>query len=182
MQRLILTALLGLLLAACAGHAPRAQVALPVLRLSPASLPAPLALQQQLHFRFGSHERDLDALLEADAQQLQLAVQAMGRTGVRLRWDGVQLEQERAPWLPPQVRAERVLDDLQFALWPAPAVSAALPAGWTLSDDGRRRELRQGETAWLVLERSDDGSLLLDNRAEGYSLRIASVDMQAPQP
>ncbi|MDW7599737.1 DUF3261 domain-containing protein, partial [Stenotrophomonas maltophilia] len=52
--------LLCLLLAACAGRMPKPQVELPSLRLAPASLPAPLALQQQLHFRFGSHERDLD--------------------------------------------------------------------------------------------------------------------------
>ena len=75
--------LLCLLLAACAGRMPKPQVELPPLRLAPASLPAPLALQQQLHFRFGTHERDLDALLEADAQQVQLAVQA----AEALQWD-----------------------------------------------------------------------------------------------
>lgn len=83
MQRLIFRTaalLLCLLLAACAGRMPKPQVELPPLRLAPASLPTPLALQQQLHFRFGTHERDLDALLEADAQQVQLAVQAMGQT------------------------------------------------------------------------------------------------------
>src|SRR5690606_2285468 len=130
---------LCLLLAACAGRMPRPEVQLPPLRLAPSSLPAPLALQQHLPFRFGSHQRDLDALLEADAGQVQLAVQAMGQTGVRLQWDGQQLTQQRAPWLPPQVRAERVLDDLQFALWPSAAIAAALPAGWRLADDGQLR-------------------------------------------
>ena len=62
---------------------------------------APLALQQQLHFRFGTHERDLDALLEADAQQVQLAVQAMGQTGVRLQWDGRQPSSVAAAVVPP---------------------------------------------------------------------------------
>ena len=179
MRRLIApaAALLCLLLAACAGRMPRAQAELPPLRLPPASLPAPLALQQQLHFRFGSHARDLDALLEADAQQVRLAVQAMGQTGVRLQWDGRRLSQQRAPWLPPQVRAERVLDDLQFALWPTDAIAAALPAGWQVSDDGRLRSLSRGGTAWLQLQRLDDGSMQLDNRAEGYTLRIESIDM-----
>ncbi len=182
MRRLIFSFLACLSLAACAGRQPQARVQLPRLQLAPSSLPAPLALQQQLHFRFGSHERDLEALLEADTAQVQLAVQAMGRTGVRLRWDGQQLQQERAPWLPPQVRAERVLDDLQFALWPAAAIVAVLPAGWSLHEDGNRRELRQGQTPWLLLERESDGTLLLDNRAEGYAVRIESMDMQAPQP
>jgi len=169
--------LLCLLLAACASRMPRPQIELPPLRLSPASLPAPLALQQQLHFRFGSHERDLDALLEADAEQVQLAVQAMGQTGVRLQWDGQQLTQQRAPWLPPQVRAERVLDDLQFALWPTEAIATALPAGWQVADDGHQRSLARDGQVWLQLQRLDDGSVQLDNRAEGYTLRIESIDM-----
>lgn len=184
MQRLIFritTALLCLLLAACASRMPRPLVELPPLRLSPASLPAPLALQQQLHFRFGSHERDLDALLEADAQQVQLAVQAMGQTGVRLQWDGRQLTQQRAPWLPPQVRAERVLDDLQFALWPTAAIAAALPPGWQVTDDGHLRSLARDGQAWLQMQRMADGSVQLDNRAEGYTLRIESIDMAAQE-
>lgn len=182
MRRLITVLFACVLLAACAASMPKPLVGLPTLRLSPASLPAPLALQQQLQFRFGAHERELDALLEADSQQLQLAVQAMGRTGVRLRWDGEKLQQERAPWLPPQVRAERVLDDLQFALWPTAAIAAALPKDWSVTDDGVRRQLRQGATTWLELQRGEDGTLLLENRAEGYSLQIRSVDMQVQQP
>lgn len=184
MQRLIVrlsAVLLCLLLAACASRMPRPLVELPPLQLAPSSLPAPLALQQQLHFRFGSHERDLDALLEADAQQVRLAVQAMGQTGVRLQWDGQQLTQQRAPWLPPQVRAERVLDDLQFALWPTDAIAAALPAGWQVIDDGRQRSLSRDGTVWLQLQRLADGSVQLDNRAEGYTLRIESIDMAGQQ-
>ncbi|WP_303637207.1 DUF3261 domain-containing protein [Stenotrophomonas tuberculopleuritidis] len=180
MQRLIVRTtalLLCLLLVACASRMPRPQVELPPLRLAPSSLGAPLALQQQLHFRFGSHQRDLDALLEADAERVQLAVQALGQTGVRLQWDGQQLTQQRAPWLPPQVRAERVLDDLQFALWPTAAIAAALPAGWQVSDDGRERRLSRDGTVWLQLQRLADGSVQLDNRAEGYILRIESIDM-----
>lgn len=180
MRRLIAAGaalLLCLLLAACAGRMPKPVLELPPLRLPPASLPAPLALQQQLHFRFGRHERDLDALLEADSDRVQLAVQVMGQTGVRLQWDGRELTQQRAPWLPPQVRAERVLDDLQFALWPTAAIAAALPPDWQVSDTGRQRSLSHDGTVWLLLQRLDDGSVQLENRAEGYALRIESIDM-----
>ncbi len=104
-------------------------------------------------------------------------MQAIGQTGVRLQWDGRQLTQQRAPWLPPQVRAERVLDDLQFALWPTAAIAAALPAGWQVRDDGHQRSLSRDGTVWLQLQRLDDGSVQLDNRAEGYALRIESIDM-----
>jgi hypothetical protein len=182
-QRLILTLLLSLLLTACAStRMPTPLVQLPTLQLAPSALPQPVQLQQRLQFRFGSHERELDALLEADGEQVRLAVQAMGQTGVRMVWDGHTLEQTRAPWLPPQVRGERVLDDLQFALWPAAAIRAKLPSGWRLVEADGGRRLEQGGKPWLVLEPLDDGRLRLRNLAEGYELVIESLDMgQVPQ-
>jgi len=177
-HRLILTLLFGVLLAACAStRMPAPLVQLPTLQLAPSALAEPLQLQQRLQFRFGSHERELDALLEADGEQVRLAVQAMGQTGVRMVWDGHTLEQTRAPWLPPQVRGERVLDDLQFALWPADAIRAALPADWRLVEADGGRRLEQAGKAWLVLEPLDDGQVRLRNLAEGYELVIESLDM-----
>lgn len=163
-------------LVACADRPTRPGGDLPPLRLSPASLQGTLALQQQLHFRFGRVERDLDALLEADDAQVQLLVQAMGQTGFRVRWDGQHLDEQRAPWLPRQVRAERVLDDLQFALWPTAAIAAVLPAEWKVTDDGEHRRLQHAGQDALHLQRHADGSLQLDNLREGYSLTIRSVD------
>lgn len=183
MQRLIVALLLCVLLAACAStRMPAPLVQLPVLQLAPSALPQPLQLQQRLQFRFGSHERDLDALLEADGEQVRLAVQAMGQTGVRMVWDGNTLTQTRAPWLPPQVRGERVLDDLQFALWPAGAIRAALPPGWTLVESDGSRRLEQDGHAWLVLEPLGPGRQRLRNLAEGYELVIESLDMEQTQP
>ncbi|MGX5731628.1 DUF3261 domain-containing protein [Pseudoxanthomonas beigongshangi] len=175
MRRLI--ALLGMLclLAACAHRAPAPAVVLPSLRLAPAALGASLAVQQRLHFEFGAQRRDLDALLEVDAQEVRLAVQALGQSGVRLQWDGRDLQQQRAPWLPAAVRGERVLDDLQFALWPLDAVRDALPADWRVEDDGRERRLSRAGTPWLVLTREAPDRLRLRNLAEGYALEIQTV-------
>ena len=106
----------------------------------------------------------------------------MGQTGVRLSWDGRALTQQRAPWLPPSVRAERVLDDLQFALWPADAIRAALPPAWTLHEQGHTRELLRGSEVWLSVETDEDGRMRLHNRAEGYRLEIVSMDMPVPEP
>jgi len=172
-----LIALWGILclLAACAHRVPAPAVELPALRLAPAALGAPLAVQQRLHFEFGKQQRDLDALLEVDAQEVRLAVQALGQSGVRLQWDGRELRQQRAPWLPAAVRGERVLDDLQFALWPVDAVRDALPADWRVEDDGHERRLSQAGTPWLVLTRESPGRLRLRNLAEGYALEIQTV-------
>lgn len=175
MQRLI-ALLLGVLLTACASHAARPPgVVLPPLRLAPAALGQDLAVQQRLVFRFGSHVRELDALLEVDAQAVRLAVQAMGRTGVTLQWDGKQLSEQRASWLPAAVRSERVLDDVQFSLWPADAVRAALPAGWTLAERGQTRELSHEGRVWLARERVNATTLQVRNLADGYDLTIESV-------
>lgn len=173
--RRLLAWLLPLVLAACAQLPPRPAVALPPLRLPPAALGREVSLQQQLHFTFGRNERDMEALLEVDAGEVRLVVQAMGQAGVRLFWDGNALRQQRAAWLPPTVRAERVLDDLQFAMWPADAIRAALPPGWTLREDGATRALVRSGEAWLSMTRLDENRVRLVNLAEGYQLDIASI-------
>lgn len=180
MRRLIATALSALLLVACAHVAPRPAVQLPALRLAPSALGHEVSLQQQLQFRFGAHERAMDALLEVDAVEVRLAVQALGQTGVRLSWDGQVLQQQRAAWLPETVRAERVLDDLQFVLWPADAIRRALPSTWTLQEEGPRRALVHAGTAWLSVTRIDGLHVQLVNHADGYVLDIRSAANEAP--
>lgn len=174
MRRLIALSLCALL-AACATRPPAARAELPPLRLAPAALGHALSLQQRLHVRFGAHERELDALLEVDAAEVRLAVQAMGQAGVRLRWDGERLEERRAPWLPAAVRGERVLDDLQFSLWPLDAVRAALPAGWDVEESGGVRTLARDGRPWLQRTQRDAATMEVRNLAEGYDLRIESV-------
>jgi hypothetical protein len=182
-RRLIALALLCLSLAACPQRqAPAPLVELPPLRLAPAALGHELSLQQKLHFRFGAEQRELDALLEVDAAEVRLAVQALGQTGVSLRWDGSELTQQRASWLPRAVRSDRVLDDLQFVLWPAEAIRAALPADWRLEEQAGARRLLRGETVWLSASPLDPQRVRLENFAEGYSLEIESADLGAPGP
>ncbi len=163
-----------LVLASCATPAPRPAVVLPTLHLAPAALGRVLSEQQQLRIRVGKQERDLDALLEVDPDEVRLLVQAMGQSGVRLSWDGTILHEQRAAWLPSSVRGARVLDDLQFALWPADAIRKVLPVGWTLQDDATSRELQHAGRSWLIMTRKSGGQLHLENLAEGYQLEILS--------
>nr|WP_183959930.1 DUF3261 domain-containing protein [Chiayiivirga flava] len=166
-------------MAACAAPPPRARIVLPTLQLAPASLGRTLALQQRLDFAFGPERRALDALLEVDAQRVSLAVQALGRSGVTLSWDGVTLAQTRADWLPAAVRGERVLDDLQFVYWPLDAIRAALPPGWQVDGEGGTRNLRHDGTVWLAARMADDGTVTLENHADGYRLTVRSVSLDA---
>ncbi|GAB3745802.1 DUF3261 domain-containing protein [Lysobacter olei] len=179
MRRLIALAMLCLALLGCASAPPRASVRVPLLALAPSALGHELAVQQRLHFAFGAQQRDLEALLEVDAREVRLAVQALGQAGVRLSWDGTTLQQQRAPWLPPQVRGDRVLSDLQFTLWPTDAIRAALPAPWTLeTTTGERRLVRDGRV-WLLMLDQGAGRYRLDNLAEGYTLQVETAGGEA---
>lgn len=172
MRRLITLACV-LMLAGCVRTPMRAHIVLPSLHLPPVALGHTLAEQQQLVFHFGRESREMTALLEVDAVALRLAVEALGQTGVRLHWDGRNLDERRAAWLPPQVRGARVLDDIQFVLWPADAIRAALPSGWRLETTATQRRLLSGDTAWLSA-RYDATGVELENAAEGYRLDIQS--------
>ncbi len=186
MRRLIALACVCLSLVACAARGPVAQpaVVLPRLHLAPAALGREISEQQQLTFKRGTQQRELDALLEVDAHEVRLLVQAMGRSGVKLVWDGQSLAEQRAPWLPPAVRGERVLDDLQFALWPLDAIRAALPQGWRVDEvDGERRLLdAQGKPWLLAREDGGFGNVRLDNLSEGYELDVRSLSLQGEAP
>jgi hypothetical protein len=174
------------LLAACAIHPQDAPppIELPLLRLAPAALGRNLALQQRLVFVRGGQRRELDALLEVDAVQVRLLVQAMGQSAVRLVWDGQRLHEQRAPWLPSQIRGERVLSDLQFALWPLRAVRAALPPSWQAEQIGNERRLLDAQGRVGLIARNDDGlgDLHLYNLIEGYKLEVRSVPVRQDAP
>lgn len=163
-----------LLLAACAGTSPRSAGDSPELRLSPASLGRELVLQQQLTFTIGGEQRSMEALLEVDANGVALAVQAAGQSALVLRWDGAHLQEQRAAWLPPQVRGERVLNDLQLSYWPAQAIRAALPDGWTLEEDRDVRRLREHGLDVATVRFVSPDRIEIESHRDGVRLSIVS--------
>ena len=174
MQRLIAAAALATL-GACASAPPRAAPhEAPQLRLAPALLGHALNLQQHLTLQAPGREQQLDVLLEADAQHVQLGVVAMGQVAARLDWDGTTLTEERAPWWPPAVPAARILSDVQLTLWPVAAIQAALPAGWALAESGNVRTLSQDGDVVTVITHIAPAVVELDQRREHFKLKIES--------
>lgn len=169
--------LLMLCLSACAGTATLEARAGVELRLPPAALGRDLMLQQRLTFLIGGDQRSLDALLEADATHIALAVDAAGQNALRLQWDGDRLQQQRASWLPASLRGERVLSDLQLALWPAEGIRAALPAGWSLSEGQGVRELRQGAETVQTVRYVSPQRTEIETLREGMRLIVESQEM-----
>jgi hypothetical protein len=155
----------------------------PLLRLPPASLGRSLAQQQLLTVTVNGQSRQLDVMLEAEPGAVRLALLANGQTAARLEWDGVQLKETRAPWLPAVVSSERVLSDLQLVLWPIEAIRGALPAGWSLRSDaqGGRSLLNLGEEVTSVRYPTPSRAELTQRR-DGYSLIVESRDLGGGAP
>ncbi|MFO1339620.1 MAG: DUF3261 domain-containing protein [Burkholderiaceae bacterium] len=150
----------------------------PSFRLPPASLGRSLAWQQRLQVTAqGRPQPPLDALLEADPQGLRLALLGAGRTLARLDWDGRALQAEQGPGWPPAIPAERVLSDMQLALWPLAPLQAALPAGTSLADEGPLRVLRRHGTVIATVQGAGSLHIELVNQALGYTLRIDSTPL-----
>jgi len=182
-HRAIALLLLALSLATVTGcrHAPSqaatAASATPALRLPPSALPQPLSMQQRLTFVHGERRETVDAMVESDAAGTRLAIHAQGQVALRLDWDGKDLKQQRAPWLPAALDGERVLNDLQLVYWPVAAISAALPQGWTLAEEGGRRVLRKGDEVVATVDFMPPLRARLEQRALGYTLDIESGEV-----
>lgn len=155
---------------------------MPLLRLPPASLGRTLQLQQQITVQYpsqqGEQTRDLLALLEADAAHTRLAALAGGQVLARLDWDGRDLRVTRAPWAPPELLPERILNDLQLSLWPVAAIQAALPAGWRMKASAGLRQLRAGDEVVAEIRYPDARTTLFAQHRDGYRLTIRTLQEQ----
>ncbi|EEW1217949.1 DUF3261 domain-containing protein, partial [Escherichia coli O157:H7] len=99
--------------------------------------------QQLLTGSFNGKTQSLLVMLNADDQKITLA--GLSSVGIRLflvTYDAQGLRAEQSivvPQLPP---ASQVLADVMLSHWPISAWQPQLPAGWTLRDNGDKRELR----------------------------------------
>lgn len=117
---------------------PGTKVTLPPPGISPS-----VSSQQLLTGSFNGQTQSLLVMLNADAHKVTLA--GLSSVGIRLflaTYDetGIHTEQSIVvPHLPP---ASQVLADVMLSHWPISAWQPQLPKGWTLTDNGDRRELR----------------------------------------
>lgn len=165
--------LVSSLLAACASTRPAPPPDF-ALRLSPASLGRELAVQQRMTVTAFGHSQQLDVALEVDAQALHLAVLDFGQTVARLDWDGSKLTETKARGWPDAVTGARVLSDVQWVQWPADAIRAGLPAGWTLDAHDDARTVRYDGAPVLRIRYPQAGVAELDNLAAHYQVRLQS--------
>lgn len=117
---------------------PGTRVELPLPGISPA-----VSSQQLLTGSFNGNKQSLVVILNADDKQMTLA--GLSSVGIRLflvTYDakGIHTEQSIVvPQLPP---ASQVLADIMLSHWPINDWKPLLPKGWSLTDIGDKRELR----------------------------------------
>jgi len=149
------------------------------LRLAPATLGTSLSLQQHLMVERQGRVDELDAALEVDAERLDMVGLALGQRVLALHYDGYSLQSWRHPLVPEQLRGEDVLEDLQLTLWPIEVIEKALPAGWSIAENDRRRTLRLLDQPVMVIDYSGEprwsGKIELTNLRYQYRLTIQSV-------
>lgn len=149
--------------------------------LSPASYGSTAQFQQTVFLAHGTDEYSLQCAVGVDTQQLTVrAYSALGQRvfAVHLR-DG-QLQTDVSPMGPQNLPAQRIVGDLQFALWPLAALQTALSGtAWSAEESrpGLRRLRHDGR---LYAERHEGLAAAgvqrwwLSNLRHGYSLDITS--------
>lgn len=117
---------------------PGTKVTLPPPGISPS-----VSSQQLLTGSFNGQTQSLLVMLNADAHKVTLA--GLSSVGIRLflaTYDETGIHTEQSIVVPNLPPASQVLADVMLSHWPISAWQPQLPKGWTLTDNGDRRELR----------------------------------------
>jgi hypothetical protein len=155
----------------------------PAVAASPAFAPpgalSPRSATQIVHAAFGARVATLQTAIQLDAAGLRVI--GLSATGMRLftaSYDGEKISAERSPFVPKEISPERVLADMQLALWPLESLERAYAGtGRAVSEPfaGVRRLLSDGKLAAEVHYASADpwnGRLWFVSFESGYSLTI----------
>ena len=176
-MRHFLMAVVGLLLAACT-HEPRGGEDAQPRALAPVAAISPRSASQVIHAAYGDRAVTLRTALEVDTGSLKLVgVTATGQRVFTASWDGKTVTAERGVFVPSQVEPERVLADMQLALWPLPALQTALGNSYEVVEPfpGVRRLKHRGQLIAEIHYAGDDpwsGRLWFVSFEHGYSLTV----------
>ena len=101
-----------------------------------------------------------------------------GQRALTIDWNGDEWKVDKAPLVPPQLDAQQLVADMEFALWPLSALTGPYQsAGWTLdTPSAGTRRLRRDGRLFAEVHYADaapwNGHLWLVNFRYGYSLEI----------
>jgi Protein of unknown function (DUF3261) len=140
---------------------------------------APRAVSQVVRAAYGRESVTLQSALTVNATELSLVgLTATGQRAFTVRYDGKALDVQRAFFVPNNIDPQRVLADVQLALWPLDELQPAWRrAGFEVSEPlaGMRRVMRGDRLVAEVHYASDDpwsGRFWLVNFELDYSIAI----------
>ena len=180
-------ALTTLMLTGCALLPQTAPPVAPLL--PPSAFTAARGATQVLNFAFGDREITLQCALSVTPQLLTvIAIGPLGERAFTLSYDGREVHADLSPYAPKDLSPERVLADIELALWPLAAWQAkfahgtgdAADAAWQVSEPrARLRRLRHdGRLIEEVHYAGADpwnGRLWLVNLVLGYTLDVETL-------
>lgn len=156
--------------------------------LAPDRLGQSLSAVQRVTGQFGEHRALLVFYLEVSGDHLALVGTTPDGTELfSLEQNGAAMNVKASPLLPPQMRPQAVLADLQLAFWPAAAVSAGLAGSGLelveqpLPEGGARRLFkRDGEIVVAIDYRAADpwrGAVEFEQRAWHYRYTVETLNL-----
>lgn len=110
---------------------------------------------------------------------LVVLLDSLGRRGATIRWSADGVTMERADWLPVNLEAKTLLQDLVLVYWPAQIVRDALPEDQYLLEMDRARNITSADGPIYRINRPTGdvwvGTSRLENLILGYQMTIQSV-------
>lgn len=180
-SRFVWLASLALALPACGALRPAGEASPQRPLLAPATLGGERAAAQIVRGAFGEREATLQcSVVVRDDLITVVGLTALGVRLFTVRYDGREIQHERALPAPAQLTPQRLLADLQLMLWPLSALREPLAAaGWQIAEPfaGTRRLRRAGRIVAEVHYSGADpwrGRSWLANFEHGYTLAIDS--------
>ena len=155
--------------------------------LSPGSLQQTRQVAQVLRGEYADTSFSLRSVVTVDAQQLSvIGLTSMGLRAFTLKYDGLELIEERVPQVPDVLKSRQLINDLQLAFWPLSALQQAWQVvGGEVSEPypGTRRLKHEGVLLAEVNYAGDpwSGRVWLRHFDHPYSLFIESSSIEQPR-
>src|SRR5581483_3257834 len=94
---------------------------------APATLQRDVEAQQLVTARYGKDTFAFEALVSVSpARLLAVVTDTLGRQAMSAAWDGRAMRVDKAPWAPPELKADNVIADIMLVHWPTDAIRAGL--------------------------------------------------------
>lgn len=153
--------------------------------LAPATLGSVQSASQRLRAAYADQEVSLDCAIDVTAERITvIGLIPAGPRVFSVTYDGQHVDAQTSAGAPAALKPERLLNDLQLALWPKAALERAFDnSRWRLAepDPRTRRLLHDGKLVAEVHYADPDpwsGRLWLVNFDDDYSIAIESQRLE----